>query len=520
MPEFKEWHAQLLATTIKAPDGKTKHRVVEEVLRRLRAPTADSGEAQARPRMLEIIKAQAERCLEKMHDKKIALADKLESQGGLNSLSNNADAHKRTQGAHGTNDAVENKFATADFVMRTFRRISVVNASGVVQQRTAHDFDRPLTVVSDRRKRKATAPEPEKQEAGFFWRVLNSTLRDSLVEMARREAPAARQAAAKDKLSHNHEKLARREEALTRQLNAAVDKYAEALELYDQWKSQGVRDKAQLTKALRGLSINDQLAELRRQIEMRSRGCGWTHFAVKLSYNSDEKEATIKLWKAQLLDEIIPYEMQLRRLKQLPAAAAPPQLKPRLTKTLGTADADALRLEAASLFNVDRLLERAQAERARREAAGISDSAEATQPLEAPAFDTNLVGKRLEVCWPYKKDGTTVKIWASGTVRRVADGLTDKRSERAKKILPAGALLWAWEADPEFDESAGEQWLVLLPEKWNRQVQYAWRFDPCELAPAGVPRSSPRRPHVERSDEEDDFLDWEEHVESMDCDDE
>ena len=48
----------------------------------------------------------------------------------------------------------ENKFATADYVMRYFRGISVHNASGIVQQRAAHDFDRPSNVVSDRRKRK------------------------------------------------------------------------------------------------------------------------------------------------------------------------------------------------------------------------------------------------------------------------------------------------------------------------------------------------------------------------------
>ena len=28
------------------------------------------------------------------------------------------------------------------------------------------------------------------------------------------------------------------------------------------------------------------------------------------------------------------------------------------------------------------------------------------------------------------------------------------------KILPAGALLWAWEADADFEEAAGEQWLT------------------------------------------------------------
>ena len=102
------------------------------------------------------------------------------------------------------------------------------------------------------------------------------------------------------------------------------------------------------------------------------------------------------------------------------------------------------------------------------------------------------------MCWPYKKeDGETVKIWASGTVMRVADGLTDKRSARAKKILPAGALLWAWDEDKEFDEKSGEKWLILLPEKWNGQVVYSWRFDPCELVPAGRRKPPPRRPVVE-----------------------
>ena len=47
-------------------------------------------------------------------------------------------------------------------------------------------------------------------------------------------------------------------------------------------------------------------------------------------------------------------------------------------------------------------------------------------------------------------------IWATGRVTRVADGLTDMRSARAKKLLPAGAVLWAWDADPEFVGDHGE----------------------------------------------------------------
>ena len=85
-------------------------------------------------------------------------------------------------------------------------------------------------------------------------------------------------------------------------------------------------------------------------------------------------------------------------------------------------------------------------------------------------------------------DGSSQLIWATGRVARVADGLTDKRSTRAKTFLPAGAVLWAWDADPEFGEVAGERWLVLLPNKWNppKAIVYGWRYDPRELSQAAA----------------------------------
>lgn len=167
---------------------------------------------------------------------------------------------------------------------------------------------------------------------------------------------------------------------------------------------------------------------------------------------------------------------------------------------------DALRIEAKSLFNVDRLLEKALAARARREAAGISDRVEAAQQKEAPAFDSRLVGRHLEVCWPYRgADGKIVKIWAPGVIKRVADGLTDK-APRGKKILPAGALLWAWEADAEYDEAAGEKWLILLPKKWNKHVQYAWRFAPCEQGSQGAPKPAARAPVIDECATDEEYL--------------
>ena len=108
------------------------------------------------------------------------------------------------------------------------------------------------------------------------------------------------------------------------------------------------------------------------------------------------------------------------------------------------------------------------------------------------------MGKRLEVLWKYVDQDTQKPqlIWASGRVARVADGLTNTRSKRAQKILPAGALLWAWDADPDRDEKAGEQWLILLPQKWNKQRHYGWRLDPRELAAwnESHPEVSSKRP--------------------------
>ena len=75
--------------------------------------------------------------------------------------------------------------------------------------------------------------------------------------------------------------------------------------------------------------------------------------------------------------------------------------------------------------------------------------------------------------------------------------MTDKRSGRARKVLPAGAVLWAWDADPEFDEQAGEQWLFLLPSKWNPSTQkqvYSWRYDPRELGAAHAREADPQAP--------------------------
>ena len=52
---------------------------------------------------------------------------------------------------------------------------------------------------------------------------------------------------------------------MQRRLDAAVDAYAAALELYDQWKAGRVSTRAALDAKLKGMSVLQQIAELRRQ---------------------------------------------------------------------------------------------------------------------------------------------------------------------------------------------------------------------------------------------------------------
>ena len=95
---------------------------------------------------------------------------------------------------------------------------------------------------------------------------------------------------------------------------------------------------------------------------MRTLGCGWTQFNSKWGFFSDEKQHTIESLKGMLLNDIIPHELALKRLKQLPTQAAPPQTKMRVLKALGTADVDVLHLEQHSIFQVEHLLDKVRSD--------------------------------------------------------------------------------------------------------------------------------------------------------------
>ena len=152
--------------------------------------------------------------------------------------------------------------------------------------------------------------------------------------------------------------------------------------------------------------------------------------------------------------------------------------------------------------------------RARRCPKGANDSSR--QVLAAPSRQFSpfaCAGLR----WPLE---LTVGCALCASCTKVPEVLTSpgSRLSPAYRMMPRSSATRSWSptstgtsdasADPDYNEAAGEmKWLVLLPGKWNKQVQYAWRFDPCELRPPGTPCPPPRAPRFEARAPDDEFLD-------------
>ncbi|MDC0525801.1 hypothetical protein OAO87_02285 [bacterium] len=318
-PLFKAWQQETMARTIKAADG-TKHRVYQRVLAEARAPTG-KGNAQATDMTVALAEKMATAALTAMHDAKRAIADKLTSQDGVNTPAKQQKMHAATIGAHVANDRVESIFGSYDYVGHIFRGTSVENLSGLAQQMRNRDFDRAETAA---RKRKKGKEAPTRD--GFFHR-LPERLQQSLVSYARHEAPRARKAGHEDLVAHDTAKLARREERVITLLNAAVEDYAYSQEarlsplglapratrlasrsplthavvsppqLFKAWQgsvdstgklvTQAAQNAAEVDRFLSGKPESEKLLYLRKQIEMRVIGLGWSDLATRWSSGKD-----------------------------------------------------------------------------------------------------------------------------------------------------------------------------------------------------------------------------------------
>ena len=366
----------------------------------------------------------------KLHNPKLALADKLTSQDGSNAVGSAyaQDAHKHTVGAHTTNDCVESNFGTFDHVLRVSGTISVESASAVALQMRMRHFERPDAIVHDRRKAKEGGGAA--RQKGFFY-TLPEAVQEAIIEAARQLRRESRKWARADRQEQLDYKKVRREQNQKKQLEALIDKSATMSEYFTLWWHQRKRSMTAVNETLASLGSATKKHEfLREQIEMRVLGLGWETF--KISWTKKGKP-TPQETLIERLQKIMTDEIAEGRLKRLPKSLDDvplPMMRAKTLKQLGTPTCDMTEMLTTSFFSAEQIVAARDKERARREAVGLVDSVQDRQG-EKPEVST-LQGKWLEINWKYKHKEThePILIWCAGQVVKVADGVNDMSSNR------------------------------------------------------------------------------------------
>lgn len=395
-PLFREYlHFTYNYDVVLSPNGRIRHLHYKLALAELLDP-ADATNQRTRSKTIEYIEVQAAAALEKMYDKRIAIADKLTSQDGAKSFAKQAQAHADLSGCNATNDpTAEAVFGAWKMERRRNPGISVRRSSGLAQARISKALACADAVVHRRSRVPLAARVARRKQAhgmfGFFHK-LPHTEQVALVEMCRAERKSQR-ALDRDDCAELHtlRSLTRKTNSQL-ELEALIKNFALAMSFFDRYKQRGVRSVSEISTHLQRLpSTQLQLDWLREQLEMRTIGLGWIEFRSKWSSSSDECIGSISDLTTQLID-ILEEEAD----RQIPDAAPAPIMQRKTFKQLGerTLQAEELADQRLSL-TAEQLLAAAIRERRRLEEAGILDTVLDRQPEKPPPLDENL---RIESC--------------------------------------------------------------------------------------------------------------------------
>lgn len=424
-PAFAAWRTFTFEMeTVLAADRVTKHRVWELARRELISP-ADATNAATQAKTIEYLEVQCAAGLRKMHDRKLALCDKLTSMDGENSVGRSEQAHDDTIGCHATNDALaESVFGTYDMLLRRCPGISMEAASGVSQAVRSMMLSMGDHVARRKESRRAV----QKTCAGWFY-TLPEREQEALVELSRTTVKEMRDIDRGEHHALDEYNQARRKTNVEHELDALLTRYALAMSFFERWCKRGVASVGEISTALAGYgdrtqamhlyglaspshsllvlswsltacvcvydALQDQLDWLREQIEMRCVGLSWTDWETPWSSSADEYVGTVaqlrEHLKAVLVEE---HSLEARGLlpskdralvdaQSLKAECPAPQMRRKTFRALGTptVQADALSCERTTL-SADELATRAELRRTELEVAGEIDWVCDRQPFQ------------------------------------------------------------------------------------------------------------------------------------------
>jgi hypothetical protein len=165
--------------------------------------------------------------------------------------------------------------------------------------------------------------------------------------------------------------------------------------------------------------------------------------------------------------------MIIRKEQDMEIPSKPPVDLPQCCPlpVLGTLTNEVRQLDIKYFDSEERIREVAKKLRLEREARGEESGMYAyLQPQEMPTLD-ELVGERIDVCWPYVVGNSTKRSEQEYEYRWCQGKVIEKVSEAP----PTVRVLW--DAMPDLEEESSTSNQVLQPNKWKKKSEFGWRMD-------------------------------------------
>jgi len=415
-------------------------------------------------------------------------------------------AHADSAGCYATNDILaESVFGALGEYLRQFRGCHISNASGVVQVRMNGDFERAGGLPTKKRRRKerdappaqapdAEAPLPRRStrhkgadgaatadrrdddnssdgEAppsirdGAF-HGLNLNMKISLIEFSRCDYEESRRLAGEAQQRHDDYYQKKRDANRDKSMQRLAELHQKATEFFEE-SEQRRRSITDVKKDLKGLSDPQQIAYLKKAIQIRVVGYGWSDLHVPWSKGGVAKKPH------ELLDAL--KRIIAEELKREVPSEAPFQMLPRKTlKHLGApiAQFQALVAKREAVDEARRREILAETERDKDSKGDLSTK----QPPRAPRVNSKLVGTRIQYLDKIDADGKETH-WFPGVITEFSDGSVAKGG-RSTKNWPDGFVCIEFDAQPALGwEEETVMWAPLRLSKFNGSTVNAWRLD-------------------------------------------
>ena len=410
-------------------------------------------ERKTSPRVIELASVAANAILTELRDPKKATFKYLSASKSKYCWSKCTDAMKKAMlGCKATNDEAESALGGTTSQIQQYGRIALSSASAISDIRRNGFLHRKTKSKND-----------DKSEGMFH--QFPEEVRHAIILAAMEDAPVTRERNNADLAAQAKAKREKEEIAKEKNMEKASDEFIESTYLIRMYNSDACMkdDPKNVTDMLKKLTSKAaKLRALKTNISIRVKGFNWEwcHHA----WSKNGVEYSVKVLANHL-------RMIIRKEKtgkyKIPTEAIPNVPQRYATGKLGTQTDFVKDLDVKYTGDEEKFKEKARAERKRRERVGDASMYSRLQPFYRPEL-CDLYGKRIDYLASFKIEGAEDELrWCQGEVTKVYD---DKRQ-------PTVRVLWDEMTDVDKGGEQIEGDIILLPSKWNKDKEKAWRMD-------------------------------------------